>query len=223
MCGRFSLQTDFNVLQELFEFELIEDEEVNPRYNIAPGQQILAIVQDGNRRVGRFFKWGLVPFFAKDPKIGYRMINARSETIDEKASFKHAFKNRRALIVADGFYEWKKEGKKKKPYRFILRDGKPFVMAGLWEKASIENEPLLTCTILTGKPNGLVKDIHDRMPVIANDFSNEWLDTSLTDTNYLKSLFLPYPEAQMEKYEVSSLVNSPKNDDSSLIAPLNSK
>ncbi|UII57563.1 SOS response-associated peptidase [Cytobacillus spongiae] len=211
MCGRYSLSENKAELQAQFQFEMLE--ELNPRYNIAPSQNILAVGSNGQRRKGSFLQWGLVPFWADNPKIGYKMINARSESIDEKPSFKHAFKKRRCLILADGFYEWKKENGHKQPYRFVMKDQKPFAFAGLYEVWKKSDHPLVTCTIITTTPNEVTEEIHDRMPVILPaDTYDLWLDPKNEDVTMLKSLLTPYPAEQMIKYPVSTLINSPKND-----------
>ncbi|HZG73003.1 MAG TPA: SOS response-associated peptidase, partial [Chondromyces sp.] len=208
-------------LQKHFNFEVTE--EITPRFNIAPGQKILTLLSDGKKQRAGTMKWGLVPFWAKDEKIGYKMINARAERIDEKPSFRHAFKRRRCLIVADGFYEWQKTENGKQPYRFIMKDKKPFAFAGLWETWRKEENPLYTCTIITTKPNAVAEDIHNRMPVILHqDDYDVWLDPANDDIEHLKSLLTPYPAEQMDKYKVSDLVNSPRNDLAEVLSPLNS-
>ena len=151
------------------------------------------------------------------------MINARSETIDEKASFKNSFKSKRCLVVSDGFYEWKKDEKEKQPYRFVMKDRKPFVMAGLWERWDKGEKPLFTCTVITTIPNDVTRNVHDRMPVILpEDTYDTWLNREMTDTNYLKSLLVPYPAEEMDLFQVSTLVNSPKNDVEACLEPINS-
>lgn len=221
MCGRFSLIENQAQLQEEFQFEI--QGQMKPRYNIAPGQQILTIVMEDGIRVGKEMKWGFVPFWSKDPKIGYRMINTRAEGIDSKPSFKAAFKRRRALILSSGFYEWQKTEDGKQPYRFIMKNQKPFAFAGIWETWDKGNTPLVTCSIITTSPNAVTEPIHDRMPVILHhgDYEN-WLNPKMVDTEYLKSLLVPYPAEEMNKYPVSTLVNSPRNELSEIISPLNS-
>jgi putative SOS response-associated peptidase YedK len=222
VCGRFSLTVSEEILRQYFPFEL--SAKVLPRYNIAPGQEVLAVVFDDGKMTGRMLKWGLVPYWANDPKIGFKMINARAETVDEKASFKHAFKKRRCLILADGFYEWKKEGDKKIPYRFTLKNKQPFAFAGLWEKWDKHGGPMYTCTIITTKANELVEAIHDRMPVILpKEWEKVWLDPAIEDAEYLKSLLRPYPSEEMKMYEVSTIVNSPKNDVPDCIKPVHGR
>jgi putative SOS response-associated peptidase YedK len=222
MCGRFSLTVGIEQLQSLFGFGYSEN--IAPRFNIAPSQQVLTVMEEDGARIGKMMKWGLVPSWANDPKIGWKMINARAETVDEKASFRRALKRRRCLILADGFYEWKKEGEKKIPYRFTLQNEQPFAFAGLWETWDKHGETLYTCTIITTKANELVGMIHDRMPVILpQEWHDAWLDPKLEDTDYIKSLLQPYPAEEMKMYEVSTIVNSPKNDVADCIKPVNSE
>lgn len=222
MCGRFSLTEEIYNLKRQFEFEFLE--EFGPRYNIAPSQMVLAIGQNKGARKGAYLKWGLVPYWAADPKIGYKMINARSEGIDEKPSFKQPFKQRRCLILSDGFYEWKKIGKEKHPYRFVMKDHKPFALAGLYDVWKKEGQPALTtCTIITTTPNRVTEDVHDRMPVILKkEDYDKWLDPNNQDTSLLKSLLTPYAAEEMMKYEISSLVNSPRNEDPNILQAINS-
>lgn len=221
MCGRFSLFEDINSLKEQFQFDFPED--LDARYNIAPGQDILTVIENGKGRIGTMMRWGLIPFWADDEKIGYRMINARGETVDEKASFKHAFKQKRCLILTDGFYEWKKEGKQKQPYRFGMKNKKPFALAGLWENWNKDGKAITSCTIITTGPNDVTEKIHDRMPVILpEDKLDLWLNSSMDQTQELKKLLVPYDADIMEAYPVSTAINSAKNEGKELIAPLNS-
>lgn len=221
MCGRFTLTDEIINLQSHFQFEYYE--ETVPRYNIAPGQDILTIVSDGKNRIGSNMKWGFVPYWAEDKKIGYKMINARAETIETKPSFKHSFRRKRCLILADGFYEWKKTADGKQPYRFVMKDGKTFAFAGLWESWHKGNEQLVSCTIITTGPNELTSDVHNRMPVILPQHTYDtWLNPKFEDVGELKMLLKPYPAQEMDKYEVSTLVNAAKNDHPELISPLNS-
>jgi len=187
----------------------------DPRYNIAPGQELPVVVAEDSR-VLKLMRWGLVPGWAKDVSIGYKMINARAETISEKPSFKKPFREERCLIPADGFYEWKKmpNSRAKTPYRVCLKSEEPFAFAGLWDSwVSSEGKELQTYTIITTEPNDLVRPIHNRMPVILlPENEDKWLDTGLKDTSSLATMLKPYPSELMETYEISSLVNSPKND-----------
>lgn len=218
MCGRFSA-VDIAELYKQFQIENSVASLV-PRYNIAPSQEIPAIISKNNKNELMMLRWGLVPNWAKDPSIGYKIINARAETIDIKPSFRHLITSRRCLIPADGFYEWKKEGKIKKPYRFILQGGKPFTFAGLWDSwTNQEGKIINSCTIITTRSNALIEPIHDRMPVILTKENEKlWIDQDLKEQELLKSLLKPYPEYLMEAYEVSSVVNSPKVDDERCIA-----
>jgi putative SOS response-associated peptidase YedK len=196
-------------------------EELQPRYNIAPTQSVLTVVQEKGKRIGKTMRWGLIPFWAKDVKIGYKMINARAETIDEKPMYKGLFKKQRCLILADGFYEWKKTGNEKHPYRFQMISGKPFAFAGLWDRWSNGDQSFITCSIITTTPNEITKEVHDRMPVILPpDAYQMWLEPDMKDTDYLKSLLQPYPADEMDAYEISTLVNSPKNDNPSILKPI---
>ncbi|MFC0043882.1 SOS response-associated peptidase [Metabacillus iocasae] len=219
MCGRFYLHTPLEELKSVFHFDY--SHELEPRYNIAPTQSVLAIVQENERRIGHLFDWGLVPSWAKDTSFRHKMINARAETLTEKPSFKSSFRSKRCIILADGFFEWKKEGKTKVPYRIQLKTSQPFAFAGLWEKWEKGEEPLYTCTIVTTEPNELVGKLHHRMAVILKDeHIDAWLDPTITDTDYLQSLLKSYPADEMEYSQVSSLVNSPKNDVKQCIEPI---
>jgi putative SOS response-associated peptidase YedK len=220
MCGRFTLFLDAETLRE--EFGLTEvPPDLSPRYNIAPSMQ-LAVVTSAESRKVEWMRWGLVPSWAKDPAIGNKMINARSETLMEKPSFRNAFQRRRCLILADGFYEWKRgEGKNPSaPYYFHLVDQKPFAFAGLWEFwRSPEGEDLRTCTIITCAANSLVASVHDRMPVIfTRDTADQWLAAAPVEK--LHPLLAPLDSTRMSAYPVSRAVNAPGYDSSELIRPL---
>lgn len=223
MCGRFSLSTPFNLLQDHFGITEIPDN-FRERYNIAPTQPVVVISMHPERRL-EFYRWGLIPFWAKDPSIGNRMINARSESLAEKPSFKNPFKNRRCLILADGFYEWKKDGKVKQPVYIRLKSKEPFAFAGLWDTwTSPEGEVIQSCTIITCEPNSLMKKFHHRMPVILTPESYDfWLDENNHDIEKLQELLVPYPAKLMEAYEVSTVVNSPARDVPDCIKPLRAK
>jgi putative SOS response-associated peptidase YedK len=221
MCGRFTLVADQDSFEDRFSFTGFDLGWV-PSFNIAPTQEVLTITNDGTDNRPELMRWGLVPSWAKDPKIGNRMINARSETLAEKPSFRTAFRRRRCLIVADGFYEWKREGTKKKPMRITAGPDRLFAFAGLWETwKQPDDNWLLTCTIITTSANDYMASIHDRMPVILpRESESLWLDPAEQDTAMLSELLLPYDSDQMEAYEVSTLVNSPRNDSPELIAPV---
>jgi putative SOS response-associated peptidase YedK len=217
MCGRYTLSTPAGRLAE--EFQLDSTVEVPPSYNVAPTQQVAAVLEDEGGRRLEMLRWGLVPSWADDPDIGARMINARSETAPEKPSFRRAFRGRRCLIAADGFYEWKREDGGKQPYYFRMQDGRPFAFAGLWESWDKGGGELLTCTILTTRPNSVLQGIHDRMPVtLPHDAYNAWLDPD-ADREELGELMIPYPGDDLETYPVSRFVNSPRNNDERCIEP----
>lgn len=221
MCGRFTLTLDPGELQELLNLGPFIHI-VQPRYNIAPSQPI-PIVKDSEKREVELYRWGLVPSWADDPKIGYRMINARSETANEKPSFRAAFKRRRCLILADGFFEWRNEekGAQKTPYLFKLKNDAPFTFAGLYEHwQAPEGGELHTCTILTCPPNELVKDYHTRMPVMLGEETRwSWLEAD-KDEDALLDLLVPYPAEEMKCYPVSKAVNSPENDRPEVLDPV---
>ena len=214
MCGRFSQAKD---LEELYnEFTFIDepfDDIIKPRYNIAPSQLSPVIINENGSNKLKMFKWGLVPSWSKDTKIGYSMINARAETISEKPSFKKPFKSQRCLVIADGFYEWQKPDKNTKiPHRFIMKDRKLFTMAGLWDVWKQDSDPLYTFTTITTSHNELMKPIHDRMPVILPKENRKiWLNPESNEAE-LKELLVPYDSNKMDKYRVSDVVNSWKND-----------
>ena len=217
MCGRYTLSTPAGRLAE--EFQLDSTVEIPPSYNVAPTQQVAAVLEDEGGRRLEMLRWGLVPSWADDPDIGSRMINARSETAPEKPSFRRAFRGRRGLIPADGVYEWKREEGGKQPYYFHMQDGHPFAFAGLWESWDRGDGTLRTCTILTTRANPVLQGIHDRMPVILpHDAYNAWLDPD-ADREELGELMVPYSGGDLEAYPVSRFVNSPRNNDERCIEP----
>ncbi len=218
MCGRYTLSTPSDVVRDLF--ELSEAPELRPRFNIAPTQEASVVRVQGDARRLDLLKWGLVPYWAKDPSRG--PINARSETVAEKPSFRDAFKKRRCLVVADGFYEWQKvAGGGKKPFYFQLPDGSPFAFAGLWERWTRGDEPLETFTILTKEANQIVGEIHPRMPVIlGREGYAPWLDPDLQDGRALAGLLEAGPMEELTCYPVSTYVNSPANDSPECIVSL---
>ena len=215
MCGRFSQAKDLEELYDEFPFidEPFDDIVLTPRFNIAPSQLSPVIINEEGKNRLKMFKWGLVPSWSKDTKIGYKMINARAETISEKPSYKKPFKSRRCLVIADGFYEWKRPDKKTKiPYRFVMKDRSFISFAGLWDVWKKEAEPLYTFTIITTSENDLMRPVHDRMPVILpKDNRQIWLNPESNEAE-LKELLVPYDSVKMEMYRVSDVVNSWKND-----------
>lgn len=221
MCGRFTLQIPPELLAEIF--GLLDIPVFPARYNIAPSQKIAVIRQngDGQNRL-EFMRWGLIPSWAEDKSIGYKLINARSETVHEKHSFRHAIRYRRCLIPTSGFYEWLQEGKTRKPLYVRMKDSSPMVFAGLWESwKSPEKEVVESCTILTTTSNSLIAPLHERMPVILHPQEyNLWLDRETTDPEKLKPLYQSYPADLMEIWPVSQLVSSPRNDSPDCIKPV---
>ncbi|MBP1944292.1 putative SOS response-associated peptidase YedK [Bacillus luteolus] len=221
MCGRFTLFADYADIIERFSIQQgISIDEYEFSYNIAPSQTVLSVINDGKKNRMGFLRWGLIPPWAEDEKVGYKMINARAETLADKRSFKNAYKSKRCLVIADSFYEWKKHpDKTKTPMRIKLKSSDLFAMAGLWEHwKSPKGESVYSCTVITTTPNELVKDIHDRMPVILKPEDEKiWLDPTITGSDRLGNLLKPLPEEYMEAYEVSSLVNSPRNNSPNLV------
>ena len=215
MCGRYTLSTPVEKLAGEFDISgPLPD--LPPSYNVAPSQEVAAIVASGGgeRRL-ELLRWGLIPAWADDSSIGSRMINARSETAAEKSSFRKAFKERRCLIPADGFYEWQKTNGGRQPYHLKMRDGRLFAFAGLWEswKGDEEGE-IRSCTILTTDANDLVGEVHHRMPVILPPETYDlWLDPAVREAEQLLSVLVPYPTEDMEAYPVSRRVNNPSNDE----------
>jgi len=221
MCGRFALRTPPKSIQE--HFDLPETVDLSPRYNIAPSQQI-AVVRHlpGNKfRQLDMLRWGLIPHWAKDMKTGYKLINARGETLKQKTSFRSAFKKRRCLIVADGFYEWKRSGKIRQPFYVQLKKDSVFGFAGLWESWNgPDGNKVESTTIITTSPNKLIREIHDRMPVILHTKQYEtWLLDSTPELT-LQGLLAPYPEDEMVAFRVSSKVNSPGNNSPDCLIPV---
>ncbi len=244
MCGRFTLRTPASTVAE--QFQLLDVESFGPRFNVAPTQTVAVVratpeggeprtrgpvsprpavrVSERRDHVIRqmaWLKWGLVPSWAKDPAIGNSLINARAESVGDKPAFRTAFRRRRCLVVADGFYEWQRAGAKKQPYFIRLRDDRPFGFAGLWESwEGPDHSALETCTIITTGPNDLMEEIHNRMPVIlAPEDYDRWLDPAIQKPEQLAPLLRPYPADAMLALAVSTHVNSPRNDDPDCIVP----
>lgn len=210
MCGRYSFAIEDELIKERFGVS-VRSAIYKARYNCAPSQE-LAVISNQLPEELQFFRWGLIPSWAKDPLTGNRMINARAETINEKASYRIPFRKRRCLVPADGYYEWKKEGASRSPYRITLKEGIPFAMAGIWERwISGSGEVIHSFSVITTGANELTAEIHDRMPVILFPENEKmWLDD--TPEEALLKLLTPYPSGLMKAYPVSKLVNSPKND-----------
>ena len=218
MCGRYTLIADLGDLAQRFEFDG-SDFSYDPGYNIAPTESVLT-VRNMEGREAAFMKWGLIPFWAKDPKIGARMINARAETVAEKPAFRNALKRRRCLVLADGYYEWQKTPVGKRPYRIIMKSGEPFAMAGLWETwRDPQGNVVPSCTIITTVANDFLSPIHDRMPIILPREKEElWLDPDTDDAAVLTGILTPYSDADMDAYEVSPMVNNARNVGPEVIA-----
>jgi putative SOS response-associated peptidase YedK len=224
MCGRFTLTLEISALQMAFDLGA-QTVDWKGHFNLAPSMLIPLLTNQQPERI-QFFQWGLVPAWAKDPAIGSKLINARSETVQEKPSFRTAFKSRRCLILADGFYEWQKaeaaKGGNKIPYYFQKKDHSPFYFAGLWESwvSKDDQNPLQTCTILTCEANAVVKPIHERMPVIFdNEKGHAWLRSGQSAAD-LQSMLTTAADGFLRSYAVSSLVNSPANNSAACIDPL---
>lgn len=221
MCGRFTIFANFTDIMNRFDIEAgIQEELYKPSYNVAPSHSVLSVINDGTKNRLGYLQWGLIPPWAKDEKIGNKMINARAETLMEKSSFRHAYQKKRCLILADSYYEWKRNsGHTKIPMRIKLKSDELFAMAGLWERwISPEGKSIFTCTIITTASNNLTKEIHDRMPVILKpEDEKTWLDPTIQEPKKLQHLLRPLSEEVMEAYEVSSLVNSPKFNSPDLI------
>jgi putative SOS response-associated peptidase YedK len=217
MCGRFTQRKPAAKLET--EFGVEEAPEVEARYNIAPTQNILGVRQTPDGREMTLLKWGLIPSWAKDSSMGARLINARSETVTEKPSFREAFKRRRCIIPADGFYEWQRTGGRKQPFFFHMRDDRPFGFAGLWDRwQSPEGEVIESCTILTTEANEVLRPVHDRMPVILHPETYElWLEDDMRKVGLREELLQPFPASEMASYPVSTSINSPRNQGEKLI------
>jgi putative SOS response-associated peptidase YedK len=211
MCGRYRLSRPERLREE---FEAEQDEEIAAHYNVAPTQMVAAVRDAGSGRTVSLLRWGLVPWWASDLSMGASMINARSESVESTRAFRDAFRRRRCLIPADGFYEWKKTGKERQPYHFGMNDGALFAFAGIWDRWKPgSGQALETCSILTTAANSLVEPVHDRMPVILPRRHYEaWLTLPDAQAAELLPLLLPFDAALMKSYPVSRLVNRPEND-----------
>ena len=220
MCGRFVRKLDLREAMAYFNAAVMESD-LGPSYNIAPRQPIAVIMERGERKIVSM-QWGLIPHWAKDEKIGNKLINARCETIAFKPSFRNAYKNRRCLIIADGFYEWREIDMHKRPYYICMKDEKPFGMAGLYETWSDPGgKKITTCTIITTTANDLMKPIHHRMPVIIDpDDYDLWLDPEETDTSKLEKMLRPCDPGMLKAYEVGPQVNAAGHVSEDCIKPV---
>lgn len=216
MCGRFSLFVPRSELEDRFDVEIPDP--ITPRYNIAPQDDLSAVRNDKPETVEEL-RWGLIPHWVDDPEEYSQPINARAETVEEKPFFQDAFENRRCLVLADGFYEWKGDRGSKAPYRIEREDNEPFAFAGLWETWSDNGDSIQTCTILTTEPNETVAPIHDRMPVILEpDEEDIWLGDE--DESLLDAVFDPYPDDDLTAYRISKAINDPANESPEVIEPV---
>ena len=221
MCARYRLSRRKQLIQEYF--DTADEVDWEPRYNIAPSQNVGIIRQDRAKpeRHLSLARWGLIPYWAKDPSIGYKLINARSETVTSKPAFREAFESRRCLIPADGFYEWKPAVKGKQPFHFGLQDDSLFAFVGLWDRwKDASGQVVESCSILTTTPNSLLAEVHDRMPVILRpEVYDLWLDADRR-VDALRQMLKPYDAKQMRRYAVSPRVNDVANDDPQCSQPI---
>jgi putative SOS response-associated peptidase YedK len=220
MCGRFTVTANVEALAERFQVAPPAEEMV-PRFNVAPTQNVPVVLNEGEPRIA-LVRWGLIPSWAKDPAIGNRMINARAETVAQKPAFRTALRRRRCLVLADGFYEWRKDPQGKTPMYIHLAAREPFAFAGLWDTwRDPDGNPVTSCTLITTAPNELVAPVHNRMPVILRpEVEGLWLDRSVEDPQALLPLLVPYPAELMSAYPVSRRVNSPDFDSPLCIQPV---
>jgi putative SOS response-associated peptidase YedK len=220
MCGRFTLHTPPEILRDHFGLDATPQFTLE-NYNITPSQDIVAVRETDGRRELVPLRWGLVPSWSRDARSGNRMINARAETVAVKPAYRTAFRKRRCLIPADGFYEWHQTESGKQPYHICMRDGGVFAFAGLWERWTGDDERVESCTILVTEASETIRPVHDRMPVILSpEAYGQWLDPTLTDGDQLIGLLRPYIASAMVAYPVTKRVNSPANNDPGCIAPL---
>jgi len=226
MCGRFAQQRPASELAEIFAAEPLADD-LGPRYNVAPTDDALVVVQREDRRAITAYRWGLVPHWSTDLKAGSRMFNARAETITTSPAFRAAFARRRCLVPVDAFYEWKREGSVRQPYAVSRADGRPLVLAGVWagwrDPESDPEAPLIrrTFSIVTSGPNTAMAELHDRMPVVVPEAAwSRWLDPEPADRGELLALLQPTDEIALDIHAVERLVNNVRNEGPELLAPL---
>ncbi len=221
MCGRFSILVDYEYARQQYLANVAF--KFQPSYNVSPGQDIPVVVQEPGQPKPeiRAMKWGFIPSWTKDPAIGSRMINSRSETVHEKPMFKGSFMEKRCLILSSGFYEWKKGPEGKDPYLFRIKDKPLFSFAGIWSSwTDPEKKEVQSCSILTTSPNSTVRSVYDRMPVILSGTTEKiWLHNESSESE-LRRAFNPFPGSEMESFPVSKRVNSPANNDPELVKPL---
>ncbi|MBR7795228.1 SOS response-associated peptidase [Virgibacillus sp. AGTR] len=223
MCGRYTLLADELEILTTFDLDQEAIENYEPSYNIAPGQRILAIIHDGKQKRAGLLRWGLIPRWAKDERIGYKMINARSETAHQKPSFKQLLMQKRCMIIADSFYEWKKTENGKQPQRIQIKDRKLFAFAGLWDKWGYGDDELFTCTILTKAANKYVEAIHHRMPIILPvEKEDAWIKPTKQKPEDTQRFLQSLQEEALKSYAVQQYVNSAKHNDEQCIQPITS-
>jgi putative SOS response-associated peptidase YedK len=221
MCGRFTQERPTSDLAEIFEAEDLAGEP-GGRFNVAPTDEAAVVVQREDRRAIKAYRWGLIPHWAEDAKVGSRMFNARAETLGSSPVFRDALRKRRCLVPVDSFYEWRREGRTRQPFRIVRSDGRPLALAGLWAgwRDPDTDQVRRTFTIITTSPNDLVRPIHNRMPVVlAPEAWGQWLDPALPDVAELNGLLVPAPDGGLEVYPVSPAVNNVRNDGPELIEP----
>ncbi len=225
MCGRYTLLASPEELSRIFRLPPEEVQrvfDVGPRYNIAPTDRVAAVRLGGDfQREPVMLKWGLIPHWAREASFGARTINARAETVASKPAFRDSFRERRCLVLANGFYEWQRAGGHKQPYYIRMSDGSPFAFAGLWDRWQGLGQVVDSCTIITTQPNAIARPIHDRMPAILDAGQHDaWLDANISDVGQLSELLRPFPPDQMIARQVSTLVNKPANDLPECIEPI---
>jgi len=223
MCGRFVQAVDPETYAVVFGAEIVVSETLAPSYNVAPTDRVYAVAEHEGRRMLGTFRWGLVPWWADDVRIGAKHINARAETLATRPVFKDSFARKRCIVPVDGFYEWERKESGKLPHYVRAADGAPLALAGLWASRTDRDtgERLVSCTIITTSPNDLLRPIHDRMPaVLPRESWDRWLDPDAEDLEALRALLRPFPAGEMSEYPVSTLVNSVKNNYPECIAPL---
>lgn len=221
MCGRFTQERPASELAEIFSAEPLVDDP-GGHFNVAPTDDALVVVQRDERRAVTAYRWGLIPHWAKEAKVGSRMFNARAETITTSPAFRDAFVRKRCLVPVDSFYEWKREGTIRQPYRIVRRDDRPIALAGLWAGWRDPSDDVVrrTFTIITTQPNVTLADLHDRMPVIIDEGAwDRWLDPSPDDPGELLGLLVPNERVRLDAYAVSRAVNDVRRDGPDLIAP----
>ena len=222
MCGRFSQQRPASELAEIFAADPLADDP-GPRFNVAPTDEALVVVQREERRAVTAYRWGLIPHWAEAAKVGSRMFNARAETLTRSPAFRDAFRRKRCLVPVDGFYEWHREGTRRQPFAIARADGRPLALAGLWSgwRDPAADRVVRTFTIITTGPNDQMAGLHDRMPVVVPEAAwSRWLDPTLDDPAELHGLFEPSDEVELRIWAVSSLVNNVRNDGPELFEPI---